>query len=358
MPRVVLDMADRRPIWAMPAWVPERLSRELPGDWDVWVATEHTDGSGDGATRAGPEVLAAVRDAQVYVGWGVPESVLEAGAHLEWVHSASAGIGSSLTPTMLDRSVVFTNSAGIHAPPMAETVLGMILHFGRGLDLALDAQRRGEWAQEAFYPAESPLFELSEATVGIVGYGGIGREVARRVAALGAHVVALKRSPRSKDSAALAPVGGSGSLAGRVEIVSGEGGLNRLLETADVLVVTAPETAETRGMLDAEALARLRRGALLVNVARGTLIDEAALVEALREGRLRGAGLDVFAEEPLPEGHPLWELPNVLVTPHVSAVTTGFWRRECDLMVRNLGRHLSRAPLTTWENVVDKRAGY
>jgi phosphoglycerate dehydrogenase-like enzyme len=357
MPRAVLDMADLRPVWAMPDWVPARLREILPTDWEFFVSSEVRDGSGDGVPRAGPEVLDAVRGADVYLGWGIPEAIVEAGTGLEWVHSAVAGVGGSLSPTMLASPVVFTNSAGIHAAPIAETVLGMILHFGRGLDFALEGQRRGEWWQDPFYEQDAPLFELSEATVGIVGYGGIGREIARRVVALGADVVALRRGPVG-GTERLEPVGGGDPLPSVVEVLHGRSGLERLMSESDVVVVAAPETPETRGMVDAAALGRMRAGAILVNVARGSLVEEEALLEALASGRLRGAGLDVFWEEPLPEGHPLWAMPNVILTPHVSPVTHGFWRRETDLVVRNLERYLAGEPLDRWENVVDKAAGY
>jgi phosphoglycerate dehydrogenase-like enzyme len=351
-------MADLRPIWAMPDWVPERLREILPADWELYVSTEVRDGSGDGVVRAGPEVLAAVRDAEIYLGWGIPESILEAGQALEWVHTAVAGVGGSLSPTMIESAVVFTNSAGIHAPPMAETVLGMILHFARGLDLAAEGQRRGEWRQEPFFSGDTPLFELADSMVGIVGFGGIGREVARRVAALGARVIGLKRTAPSPGDARLEPVGGGASLEDRIELVQGRDGLHRLMRESNVVVVAAPETAESEGLVDAEALDLLPRGAVLVNVARGSLVDEAALLDELSTGRIRGAGLDVFWEEPLPEDHPIWGLPNVLLTPHVSPVTRGFWQREMDLIVGNLERYLAGEPVDRWRNVVDKRAGY
>ena len=234
----------------------------------------------------------------------------------------------------------------------------MILHFSRGLDFAVEGQRRREWWKAPYYVADAPLFELADATVGIVGFGGIGKEVARRVASLGARVLALKRKPPSHEDAALEPVGGGESLASRIEVMHGANGFERLLDESEVLVITAPETPQTIGLIDAAALARLRPGALLVNVSRGTLVEEAALVEALSTGRLRGAGLDVFREEPLPADSPLWDLPNVVLTPHVSAVTRGFWRRETDLILRNLQRYLAGTPVDQWENVVDKRAGY
>jgi phosphoglycerate dehydrogenase-like enzyme len=142
---------------------------------------------------------------------------------------------------------------------------------------------------------------------------------------------------------------------GHATVLHGPAGLARLLEESDYLVLAAPGTPETRGMIDRDALARMKPGAVLVNVSRGTLVDEDALVEALSGGGLRGAALDVFQSEPLREGHPLWSLPNALLTPHVSAVTRAFWERETELIVENLRRFSAGEPLL---NVVDKRAGY
>jgi phosphoglycerate dehydrogenase-like enzyme len=317
-----------------------------------------TDGSGDGAGRLDRLVVEAVRDAEAYFGYGIPEALLEAGPRMRWVHTGAAGVAKSLTPSMLASQIVFTNSAGVHAPPMAETVLAMILYFGRGLDFAVEGQRRAEWWSAPYYEADAPLRELPGSTVGIVGYGGIGREVACRVASLGARVLALSRRPPRPDDLGLTPVQGGGSLEQHVTHVHGREGLERLLDESDVVVLSAPETPETRGLLGARELSRMRPGALLVNVARGRLVDEVALVRALTEGRLRGAGLDVFVEEPLPAGHSLWTLPNVILTPHVSAVTRGFWRRETELILANLVRFLAGAPANEWQNVVDKRAGY
>jgi phosphoglycerate dehydrogenase-like enzyme len=157
-------------------------------------------------------------------------------------------------------------------------------------------------------------------------------------------------------------VAGGGSLADRIELVSGSEGWDRALRESDVLVLCAPETDATRGILDAGALARMKDGALVVNVGRGKLVVMDDLVAELRRGRLRGAGLDVFPKEPLAEGHPLWALPNVLLTPHVSAVSHAFWERETELILHNMGCWLEgedpRAPDTRWRNVVDKEAGY
>ncbi len=339
--RYVVDLRDRRPIWTIPDRAVEEIRAAFPPEWEGVVVGASADGQGDGGSPS-PEAVAAVRGAEVYLGYGIPPELFRAaGGGLRWVHSGAAGVGSMLYPEVVDSGVVLTNSAGIHAEPIADTVLAMALHFARGLDFAVRAQARRSWDRSAFDAADSPLREVEELTVGILGLGGIGRAVARRFAALGARVLATRRS-------------GGGAPDG-VELVRGDDALERLLERSDVLVVTVPETGATRGMIGREALARLPRGAVLVNVARGRVVDEDALVEALRGGRLRGAGLDVFAREPLPQESPLWDLPNVLVTPHVSGTSRRFWRRETDLIVENVRRYLAGAPLL---NVVDKSAGY
>jgi phosphoglycerate dehydrogenase-like enzyme len=355
MNRIVVDLNDRRPLWAIPDWAVEELRAALPAGWALTRTRALADGSGDGRRSPVPEVLEAVRGARVYIGYGIPPEVLEAGkGTLEWTHTGTAGVGSSLHDAMRSSDVLFTNSAGIHGPPMAETVVGMLLYFFRGFDLAVAAQQEGRWHPEAFWGEGSQLGELSAATVGILGYGGIGREVGRRLRALGSRVMGLKRRP---------PAGGGGAPGSDgshvdedgVRLLFGEDGLEELLRSSQALVVTVPDTPATRGLLTRERIRTLPPGAVLVNVARGKVLDQEALVEALGDGHLRGAGLDVFRQEPLPETSPLWTLPNVLITPHVSGVTRGFWRRELDLILENLQRYLEGRAL---RNEVDLEAGY
>jgi phosphoglycerate dehydrogenase-like enzyme len=253
---------------------------------------------------------------------------------------------------------------------MAETVLAMILHFVRGFDLARAGQAEGRWRLGPSTRPTRRSRELSQLTVGILGYGGIGSEVGTRVRALGARVIGLRRRPPTTPPPEGVEIlhglgdGGAGEGGpgndtpgdgGPPNGAPGNGGLQVLLARSDAVVVTAPETPETRGMLGREALARLRPGCVLVNVARGSLVDEEAMLEALRSGHLRGAGLDVFRTEPLPSSSPLWSLPNVLITPHVSGVSRGFWRREVDLILENLQRWRRGEPL---RNEVDRAAGY
>lgn len=344
MSRIVIDLNDRRPVWSQPDWFADRIRSAAPGGWEVIRTDTPSEGTGDGATRAHPEVLKAVAAARVYMAFGISEDVLRAGSELGWVHSGSAGVASSLTPEMRRRDVILTNTAGVHGPPMAEAVLGMILHFSRGFDFAVAAARERRWHTAPFYAADTPVRELSRSTVGIVGLGGIGEEVAWRCRALGARVVGLRRTRNTAG-----PEG--------VEVRHGREGLLSLLGESDFAVVTAPETAETRGMVDAEALAAMPSHAVLINVARGGIVDEEALVAALASDRIRGAGLDVFQEEPLAEDSPLWSMDNVLVTPHVSPVTRHFWERQVELVTHNL-RCFVDGRTSEMRNVVDKEAGY
>ncbi|HEX7243478.1 MAG TPA: D-2-hydroxyacid dehydrogenase [Longimicrobiaceae bacterium] len=339
--RAVIDLRDARPLWALPDWALAEIRAAFPPEWETVAVDAHSDGRGDGGGPS-PEALAAVPGAEVYMGYGIPPELFRAaGDGLRWVHSGAAGVGGALYPEMRDSRVVLTNSAGMHAEPIADTVLAMALHFARGLDFAVRAQAERRWDKASFEAADAPVRETGELAVGILGLGGIGRAVARRFAALGARVLATRR--------------GEGDAPEGVELVRGDGALGRLLEASDVLVVAVPDTPETRGMLGRAELERLPRGAVLVNVARGRVLDEDALVEALREGRLRGAALDVFAREPLPAESPLWGLSNVLVTPHVSGTSHRYWRRETGLVVENVRRYLAGEPLL---NTVDKHAGY
>ena len=345
MRRIVVSLHDERPVWTIPGWAVAELRAALDPGWQLEVVRAPVSGAGDGGGSP-PELLRAVRGAEVLVGMGLPRDVFLAATappdgRLRWVHTATAGVGSALFPEILASDVVLTNSAGVHGPAMAETVMAMALHFARGLDAAVRAQAERRWDVDTFYGGRVTLGEVAGATMGIVGLGGVGREVARRALELGMHVVAVRRRGTE------APAG--------VELLTGPDALARMLPRVDYLVLTVPGTPETRGLIGAAELARLGPGAVLINVARGAVVDEDALVDALRAGRLRGAGLDVFRREPLPADSPLWNLPNVLILPHVSATTPHFWRREIDLVVDNLRRYQDGRPL---RNIVDKSAGY
>jgi phosphoglycerate dehydrogenase-like enzyme len=302
-----------------------------------------TSSDGDGPPRPSDEVLEAVRGAEVYFGFGIPRVLLVAAPNLRWVHSAAAGVGTALYPEMLASDVAFTNSAGVHAIPMAEYVVAGVLHFLRGLDYAVDQQHRTEWNKTPFVRLDSVLREMDTVRAVIVGTGGIGQAVGERLTALGARCTGIRRRPEL------------GPPPGFERVVSLEA-LDAELPRHDVVVLAAPLTSNTAGLLDGKRLDLLPRSAIVVNVARGALLDEEALVVRLRDGRLRGAVLDVFREEPVATFSPLWQLRQVLLTPHVSPVSPGrFWPRQLDLFLDNWRRYVSGMPL---KNLVDKQAGY
>jgi phosphoglycerate dehydrogenase-like enzyme len=343
MRRLVVDGNAVSRTWTLTRDAEQRLLDEKPDDWDIYVVRAQTSSDGDGPTGANDEVVRAIADAEVYLGFGIPRALLLAAPQLRWVHSAAAGVGSALYPEMVASDVVLTNSAGVHAIPIAEYVVAGVLFFTRGLDIARDQQLRRVWDKQLFVAADSPLREIDGMAILVVGAGGIGGEVARRFAAFGARCVGVRRRP-----ALGAPLG--------FQRVVGPREIDDELRRADAVVLTAPLTDETRGLLTGERLDLLPKHAIVVNVARGALLDEAALAARLASGQLRGAVLDVFQEEPLAAQSPLWQLRAALVTPHVSPVSPGrFWERELDLFLENWRRYLCGERL---RNVVDKRAGY
>lgn len=247
---------------------------------------------------------------------------------LRWLHNFNTGTDHPIFERFLERGVELTNSPRANAPPIAQTAITGMLMLARGFPHWLDAQRRCEWER---IPAGQLPSNLSEQTLVIVGLGAIGSEIARLGRAFGLEVIGVRRSPRTSGD----PVD---------ELIS-PGRLKEVLPRADWLALACPLTEATRGLIDAEALAALPRGARLLNVARGEIIDEAELIEALRTGQVGGAYLDVFETEPLASDSPLWRLPNVIVTPHNSAVSTGSGERQARGFLRNLAHWARKQPL-------------
>jgi phosphoglycerate dehydrogenase-like enzyme len=341
--RLVVDLAATSKNWALTPAGEARLRAEAPAGWEIVVVRAPTSSDGDGPPRASDEALAAIGDAEAYFGFGVTADLLAAARRLRWVHSAAAGVGNVLKSGIAETEILLTNAAGIHSVPMAEFVIGGLLHFMRGLDVALDQQRRGEWSKAFFVADDSPLREMGDTRVLIVGTGGIGQATATRLSSLGATCVGVRRRPE------LGVPPGFSAVAGPAE-------LDDELTRAQVLVLAAPLTAGTSRLMTRKRLERLPPGAIVVNVARGALMDEEAVADLLEQGRLRGAVLDVFTEEPLSPQSRLWTLRSALVVPHVSPVSPGrFWPRSLDLFLANWHRYANGQPL---RNLVDKHAGY
>lgn len=302
-----------------------------------------TSSDGDGPQGGSAESERLIADAEVYFGFGITADLFGAARRLRWVHSAAAGVGNALTSGIADSDVLLTNSAGIHGPPIGEFVVAGVLHFMRGLDVAIAQQQRGEWNKAFFVADDSPVREVDGSRILIVGTGGLGGEAARRLSSLGATCIGIRRRPE------LGAPPGFASVAGMSE-------LDAELRRADVLVLAAPLTPDTSELMTRARLELLPRHAIVVNVARGAMLDEEALADLLEANRLRGAVLDVFRHEPLATTSRLWQLRSALITPHVSPVSPGrFWPRQLDLFLDNWRRYVAGEPL---RNLVDKTAGY
>jgi phosphoglycerate dehydrogenase-like enzyme len=316
----------------------ERIRQAAPGSTIVNLSVE---GLADGP----------VDDVEVLLrGWLVAEAfdrLLARAPHLTWVHSATSGVERALTPAARARDVLVTNARGVFSRPIAEHVLLMILAVSRHLPELLELQRERTWQ-----PLEGR--ELRELTIGIVGYGSLGRSVASLATAFGARVIALRRRPDGRQPAGTDEDDGF-PLEPRVERVVGPDHLHDLLAESDIVVLAAPLTPETEGMIDEAAVAAMKHDAWLINVARGRLVDDTALVRALRDNRIGGAALDTFRDEPLPQGSPYWDLPNVILTPHTAWSSARVLDRSIDLFCDNLVRFSRGEPL---RNVVDPSAGY
>lgn len=340
---LVVDLAARSNNWALTPAGEETIRAAAPRGWTVHVIRALTSSDGDGPREPSREAMDAIREAEAYFGFGIPRPLFLEARRLRWVHSAAAGVGNALYAEMVASDVLLSNSAGVHAIPIAEYVVAGVLHFFRGLDVAVQQQRDSRWDKNFFVADDSPVREVAGARILVIGAGGLGTEVARRLSALGATCIGVRRRP-----ALGVPPG--------FERAVGPDAIDAELPQADVVVLTAPLTAESQGLLDGVRLNRMRTGSILVNVARGALVDEAALADELRSGRLRGAVLDVFQREPLASESPLWQLRNALLTPHISPVSPGnFWPRALEIFRDNWRRYDRGEPL---RNLVDKQAGY
>ncbi|HEY7941956.1 MAG TPA: D-2-hydroxyacid dehydrogenase [Candidatus Limnocylindrales bacterium] len=281
---------------------------------------------------------------------GVFDRLLARCPRLRWVHSATAGVERVLTPSALARGLLITNARGVFSRPIAEYVMLMVLAVSRRLPQLLELQRERTWQP-------LPGVELRDVTIGIVGLGSIGQAVASLATAFGCRVIATRRSAAgAATGASTGDDDGDRSLPPpHIDLVLPPDGLPQLLAESDFVVLALPLTADTADLLDAQALARVKPGAWIINVARGGLIDERALVRALREGPLGGAVLDAFRDEPLPPDSPLYGLPNCIVTPHTSWSSGRVLTRSVELFCDNLRRYRTGEPL---RNVVDPAVGY
>jgi phosphoglycerate dehydrogenase-like enzyme len=314
--------------WNIPDEHVERLRREFPHHSFLSARTDE-------------EVTRLIARANAAFMAEINRDQFGEAAALRWIHSPAAGVGGMLFPELRNSTVVVSNSRGMSADVIAEHVLAVALALFRKLQLAIRRQSERSWAQDEMFAAPSTR-TIAGADVLIVGLGSIGTAVARRCSVLGASVTGIRRHPERA------------TPDGVTRAVPPEALLQQLPQ-ADIVVIAAPHTSATRQMIGARELAAMRQDAVLINVSRGKLLDESALVAALSANRIGGAGLDVFDHEPLDPASPLWSFPNVIITPHTSGFRPDHWDAATDLFAENLRRFDAGEPLL---NVVDKTAGY
>lgn len=279
---------------------------------------------------------------------------LEQAPNLRWIQFHWAGIDHILHEPILKKSdLVATTLSGAAVPQMSEYVLMMLLAFGHRLPDLIKTQEKSEWPQDRwkrFRPQE-----LNKSTVGIIGYGSIGREIARLLNAFGAMVLATKRDVMHPEDSGYTPEGRGDPKGEYVRRLYPAQAIRSMIKECDFVVVTVPLTDDTRDLIGAEEIAAFKPTACLIDISRGGVVNHQALIAALRERKIGGAALDVFPQEPLPPDSPLWKLPNVIITPHISGNTRHYDERAIALFAENLTRYLSGLPLY---NQFDLQRGY
>jgi D-2-hydroxyacid dehydrogenase (NADP+) len=316
-------------LWNLPEGLAEQWQREL-GERGARIVAARD-----------PETFAReLPSADALVGSGLTPELFATAERLRWVQAPSAGVRHLLFPPMREGPVILTNARGVHAVPMAEHALALLLGLVRKIHRARDFQREAVWSQDELTKEEPYFDEVNGRALGVVGLGAVGSALAERAAALGMRVLAVRRRPEH---------------GGPAEEVRGVEALPWLLESSDVVANCLPHTDVSKHTFDATAFRRMRPGAYFLNLGRGSTVVEADLLAALESERLAGVGLDVTAEEPLPKASALYSHPRVLLTPHVAGASKRYWKRAAALFRENMERFLDGRSLL---NVVDKAHGY
>jgi len=283
----------------------------------------------------------------------IPDDIQQRSPALKWIQLLSAGADHVMSGPLKNGAIAITTSSGIHATAIAEYTLASMLTYGHRIHLAIRSQLRHEWLRSGQFM--SSVENLRGRTLGVIGYGSIGRETARLAQAFGMTVLALKRNPGDRKDRGWCPAG-LGDPDGTIPSkFFGPEQREEILRESDHLSVTLPLTDHTRKFIGARELTALKPGAFLVNIGRGEVIDETAMAAALKDGKLAGAGLDVFEHEPLAAESPLWDAENVILTPHMSGANRGYMDQACELFADNLRRFAANQSLL---NLVDPKWGY
>jgi phosphoglycerate dehydrogenase-like enzyme len=326
--KIAILLHDEFEMWRPPAWFVERLRTDFPQIEVTYSAQKRDDAQ-------------ALNGADVLIGWSLSPEQLRAAKSLRWIYSITAAVDQFLYPELIASDIALTNAGSVHGPVVAEHAIAMMLALAKRLPTAVRYQERRKWGMEAIWNEQPRPREVRGTALVVIGLGSIGAEVAQMAAALRMHLIGVREHPER-------------GTAGAHEVVGYEG-MDSAIAQADFVVLAAPLTPRTQHLIDARRLQLFKRGAFLINVSRGALVDEAALVKALRDGRIAGAALDVFEEEPLSRWSPLWKMPQALITPHTAFLTENVWHRHYEVFTANLKRYLAEQPL---EGVVEKARGY
>jgi phosphoglycerate dehydrogenase-like enzyme len=326
--KLVICLDNPSSLWNPPPEFAERIRTRWP-EMQVW----HPPNS-DGLERE-------LANTDIFVGYSIRPAQLALARRLKWIQTVSTGVTQLMYPELRQSGIEVTNASSVHCVPMAQHILGVLIALARRFPDCFHFQQQSRWAQQELWDARVRPREMGGLVLLLIGFGSVGREVARLVGPLGMRIWAVTRSGRSDPALA--------------EKSFPRSRLHEALPEADFVVVAAPETPETRGMIGASEFGLMKSTAYFVNVARGGIADEAALVEALERRAIAGGALDVTSNEPLPPDSPLWKLANAFITPHVSAVTERAWKRQEELLAENLERWFSGRELL---NRVDPRRGY
>jgi D-2-hydroxyacid dehydrogenase (NADP+) len=314
--------------WNAPPWFPKRLQREFP-HVNVVNLPDYK--------KVDQEIV----DAEIVIAWSIRPEQIAAAKKLRWIHSPAAAVHQLIFPELVNSEIVLTNAREVHGPVVAEHVIALIFALAKKIPGSVRLQEKHVWGQQILWDELPRIREVAGATLGMVGLGSIGRSVVKSAKALGMRVIAVREHPEKGSEGA--------------DAVFGPAQIDEVFRQSDYIVLAVPVTARTKAMANAERLALMKPDACLINVGRGPLVDEPALSAALREKKIGGTALDVFSKEPLAADSPLWDVPNLLITPHTAALTDKLWERHYALFSENLRRYLSGQPLLA---VVDKRKGY
>ncbi len=315
-------------LWCVPPWFDERLRKEFPQ-----VEVVHL----PDYKRVDQEIV----DAEIAIAWSIRPQQIVAAKKLRWIYSPAAAVHQLMFPELIHSDIVLTNAREVHGPVVAEHVIALIFALAKKIPGSVRLQEKHVWGQQILWDEPPRIREVAGATVGIVGLGSIGRPLVKSAKAIGMRVIAVREHPEKGSEGA--------------DAVFAPAQIDEVFRQADYIVLAAPVTAGTKAIANAERLALMKRDACLINVGRGPLVNEDALVSVLREKKIGGAALDVFSEEQLPADSPLWDVPNLLITPHTAALTDKLWERHYALFSENLRRYLNGEPLLA---VVNKRKGY